>query len=117
MPFETPAQQEEEETVETLQSELAEIDARLAELKTRMPPEQQRELDELEKERPNAPKQPGWEEAPDIRKALRNMRGTEAIENWYRYSRKSFYNEQLTQSIMQGVWNEEIGRAACRERG
>ncbi|HCB35569.1 MAG TPA: hypothetical protein DEP25_02915 [Candidatus Taylorbacteria bacterium] len=106
MPFETPAQQEEEETVETLQSELAEIDARLAELKTRMPPEQQRELDELEKERPNAPKQPGWEEAPDIRKALRNMRGTEAIENWYRYSRKSFYNEQLTQSIMQGVWNE-----------
>jgi hypothetical protein len=34
------------------------------------------------------------------------MRGTEAVENWYRYSRKSFYNELFTQTIMQGVWND-----------
>ncbi len=104
MPFETPPEQV--ETKESLQRELAEVQARLAELKSRISPEQQRELDDLEQERPQAPKQPGWEEAPDIRKAIRNMRGTEAVENWYRYSRESFNNELLTQSIMQGVWND-----------
>ena len=104
MPFEAPPQQE--ETKESLQRELVEVRVRLAELKSRISPEQQRELDDLERERPKAPKQPSWEEAPDIRKALRNMRGTEAIENWYRYARKSFDSELLTQSIMQGVWNE-----------
>lgn len=55
--------------------------------------------------KPEAPTQPGWEN-PELRKALRNMRDTKELALWYRYAPEIFQNEQLTETIMQGVWVE-----------
>lgn len=55
--------------------------------------------------KPEQPKQPGWEN-PEIRGALRNMRDTKEIALWYRYAPEIFEKEQLTETIMQGVWVE-----------
>lgn len=51
------------------------------------------------------PEQPGWDEAPDIRKALRNILRPEEVINLYRYNRKAFGNPMIADTIKQGTWN------------
>ncbi|HBV01330.1 MAG TPA: hypothetical protein DEF00_02985 [Candidatus Taylorbacteria bacterium] len=53
-----------------------------------------------------APKQPGWDEAPDIRKALRNILRPDEVINLYRYDREAFGNPFIADTIKQGTWNE-----------
>ncbi|MDO8619872.1 MAG: hypothetical protein Q7R64_00815 [bacterium] len=56
-----------------------------------------------ELEVPKAPKQPGWEDADDVRKAMRNMRSTEEVVNWYRHARPVLNFELVEQTLMQGL--------------
>lgn len=49
--------------------------------------------------------QPGWEEVPEIRKALRNILRPEEVINLYRYNRKAFGNEMIADTIKQSTWN------------
>ena len=59
-----------------------------------------------ELERPKMPEQPGWDEAPELRKALRNMRGLTEMGNWYQHARESLDLKLVAQTIMQGVWSD-----------
>ncbi len=52
------------------------------------------------------PQQPGWD-TRGLRIALRNMRGTEEVGNWYRYGdKKDIKLDQLVQTVMQGIWSD-----------
>lgn len=48
---------------------------------------------------------PGWDEATDIRKALRNILRTDEVTALYRYNRKAFGNPFIADTIKQGTWN------------
>lgn len=47
----------------------------------------------------------GWDEATDIRKALRNILRPDEVTALYRYNRKAFGNPFIADTIKQGTWN------------
>ncbi len=51
------------------------------------------------------PKQPGWDEAPDVKKALRNILKPDEVTALYRYNRKAFSNPFIVDTIKQDTWN------------
>src|SRR3989338_1836346 len=104
MNIETPPENPNpEEEVKRLEKKIAEKEAQLEAIKSATL-EGIYESGELEKV--DKPEQPGWDEAPGIRKALRNMRGIDGIADWYRYEREAFNLELFTETIMQGVWRD-----------
>ena len=104
MNIETPPENPNpEEEVKRLEKKIAEKEAQLEAIKSATL-EGIYESGELEKV--DKPEQPGWDEAPGIRKALRNMRGIDGIADWYRYEREAFNLELFTETIMQGVWSD-----------
>ncbi len=111
MAFETPPTNPEEkealrEQIRKLEQQLAEKEAKIAGAEKTAQAELERMYTAGELERPVEPKQSGWDEAPDIRKALRNMRNTDEVQAWYQYARGIFDDELLTETIMQGVWSD-----------
>lgn len=89
--------------VQGIEAMVNENDAEIAKLQKEVEDEIKRKYKSGELVKPEEPKQPGWEN-PDLRKALRNMRDTKEVALWYRYAPEIFENEQLTETIMQGVW-------------
>lgn len=87
---------------------IARLKAEAAKLRGRIKTEEEKVEGEVTNKglkAPKRPEQPDWE-TDTVRKALRNMRGTEELTNWYRYARPALNLKQLVATIMQGNWNE-----------